>query len=83
MDIPLRRWGNSLGLRIPHKLVESLAWDETCVVEVHEIEQTLVIRKKTAPLDLDQLLASIPPDFQYPDDIRDFVDSPVIGQEML
>ncbi|MBE9176676.1 AbrB/MazE/SpoVT family DNA-binding domain-containing protein [Synechocystis salina LEGE 06155] len=83
MDIPLRKWGNSLGLRIPHKLVESLAWDENCIVEVQEMEQTLVIRKKTAPLELDQLLASIPADFQYPEDAQDFVDSPITGQEMI
>ncbi len=32
---------------------------------------------------LDILLASIPKGFQYPLDIQDFVDSPVIGQELL
>lgn len=83
MDIPLRKWGNSLGLHIPHQLVESLAWDETCIVEVQEIEQTLIIRKKTAPPDLDQLLASIPPDFHYPEDAQDFVNSPITGQERI
>lgn len=83
MDIPLRKWGNSLGLRIPHQLVESLAWDETCIVEVQEIGQTLIIRKKTAPPDLDQLLASIPPDFLYPEDAQDFVNSPITGQERI
>jgi hypothetical protein len=32
---------------------------------------------------LDELLDSIPEDFQYPDDITDFVESSAVGQEQL
>lgn len=83
MDIQLKKWGNSLGLRIPHKLAESFGLDETSLVEMLEIDGSLVIRKKQTPITLDELLASIPDDFQYPDDVQDFVESSAIANEML
>jgi antitoxin MazE len=42
-----------------------------------------MIRKKQPPVTLEVLLASIPEDFEYPSDVRDFVDSPPIGQELI
>ncbi len=83
MDIQLKKWGNSLGLRIPYKLAESFGLNETSLVEILEVDGDLVIRKKQSSLTLDDLLASIPKDFQYPDDVQDFVDSPAIANEML
>lgn len=83
MNIQLKKWGNSLGLRIPHKLSESLGLNENTEVEILEIDNCLVIRKKQTPLTLNDLLASIPSDFQYPDDVQDFVNSPAVGQEIL
>jgi antitoxin MazE len=83
MDIQLKKWGNSLGLQIPHKLAESFGLDETSLVEILEVDGSLVIRKKQPSLTLDKLLASIPSDFQYPDDVQDFVDSPAVGRELL
>lgn len=83
MDIRLRKWGNSLGLRIPHRLVESFGWDETCTLELQEQDDALVIRKKPHVPSLDELLASIPDDFQYPDDVQDFLDTSATGQELL
>lgn len=83
MDIQLKKWGNSLGLRIPHKLAESFGLDETSLVEMFEVDGSLVIRKKQTPITLNELLASIPDDFQYPDDVQDFVESSAIANEML
>ena len=83
MDVHLKKWGNSLGLRIPHQLADSFGLDETCTVEMSEVDGSLVIRKKAVPLTLDELLDSIPADFQYPDDVQDFVTSSVVGQEIL
>lgn len=34
-------------------------------------------------LTLQALIDSIPPDFEYPDDIADFIESEPIGQEIL
>jgi len=83
MDIQLKRWGNSLGLRIPHRLAESFGWDETSTVEMQEVDGALVIRKKSVPVTLEELLASIPADFHYPDDVQDFINGGVVGQEFL
>ena len=83
MDIQLKKWGNSLGLRIPHRLVESFGWAENSTVEMLEVDGALVIRKKAIAASLDELLASIPDDFRYPTDVDDFVSSGPQGQEWL
>lgn len=83
MDIQLKKWGNSLGLRIPRRLAESFGWNETSTVEMLEIDGALMIRKKAETLTLDKLLASIPTDFSYPEDVNDFVESRANGQELL
>jgi antitoxin MazE len=83
MDIQLKKWGNSLGLRIPHQLAESFGWDENSTVEILEADGALVIRKKGIATSLDELLASIPADFLYLPDVDDFVNSGPQGQELL
>jgi antitoxin MazE len=83
MDIQLKKWGNSLGLRIPYAIANSLGVDETSTLELLEVDNALILRKKQTPVTLDALLASIPQDFQYPSDVQDFADSPAIGQELL
>jgi antitoxin MazE len=83
MDIKLKRWGNSIGLRIPHKVAESFGLDENSIVELTESTDALVIRKKRNLSTLDELLLSIPNDFQYPEDVKDFVESESLGQEII
>ncbi|MEA5535365.1 AbrB/MazE/SpoVT family DNA-binding domain-containing protein [Crocosphaera sp. XPORK-15E] len=83
MDIQLKKWGNSIGFRIPQKIAESFGIDENSIVELTESKDALVITKKQNVSTLDQLLSSIPHDFQYPDDVIDFVESEALGQEMI
>lgn len=83
MDIHLKKWGNSIGLLIPHKIAESFGIDENSTIELTESKGTLIIKKKYKSLTLDDLLSTIPHDFRYPDDINDFVVSESIGQEIL
>jgi antitoxin MazE len=83
MDIQLKKWGNSLGLRIPHQLTKKFGWAENSTLEIEETEDALIIRKKPSSVTLEQLLASIPSDFTYPDDVKDFIHSTAIGQEIL
>ncbi|MFH7244413.1 MAG: AbrB/MazE/SpoVT family DNA-binding domain-containing protein [Spirulina sp.] len=83
MDIQLKKWGNSLGLRIPHRLAESFGWDENSTVELLEQDGALIIRKKATATSLEELLASIPDDFTYPADVEDFVQNEPQGQEWL
>ena len=83
MDIKLKKWGNSLGFRFPPKVAESFGLDENSIIELTESRDTLVIRKRKIIPDLDSLLASIPSDFQYPEDIADFVEGEAQGEERL
>ena len=83
MDIHLKKWGNSIGFRIPQKIAESFGINENSIIELTETKDALIINKKQKGPTLDELLASIPEDFQYPDDIRDFVESQALGQEII
>lgn len=83
MEIELRKWGNSIGFRIPQKVAESFGLDEHSVVELTQAKDALVITKKRGVATLDALLASIPNGFEYPNDVSDFVESGVIGRELI
>ncbi|NEP56273.1 MAG: AbrB/MazE/SpoVT family DNA-binding domain-containing protein [Symploca sp. SIO2G7] len=83
MEIELRKWGNSIGFRIPRKIAESFGIDEHSIIELTESEDALIITKKNSPSNLEELLASIPNDFQYPDDVQNFVESKPLGQEII
>jgi len=83
MDIELKKWGNSIGLRIPLKIAQSLGIEENSVVELTLAKEALVITKKKHTVTLDEILASIPDEFEYPVDVQDFVESVPLGQEMI
>ncbi|TAF56537.1 MAG: AbrB/MazE/SpoVT family DNA-binding domain-containing protein [Oscillatoriales cyanobacterium] len=83
MELSLKKWGNSLGLRIPHHLAQTWELDEHSIVELTETPDGLILRKKPVPLTLDDLLASIPPDFSPPDDLTVWTDSAPTGRELL
>jgi antitoxin MazE len=83
MEVELRKWGNSIGLRIPSKVAQSWGIDEKSVVELTESGDKLIISKKQTLPTLDEMLASIPEDFEYPDDVADFVGSKPVGDEIL
>ena len=83
MDVQIKKWGNSIGLRIPYKVAEQLGFEEDSIVELTITAGGLTIKKKLFPSALDDLLASIPDDFQYPNDIAGFVDSQPVGREQL
>jgi antitoxin MazE len=49
-----------------------------------EVRENRSIVEKDNPLpDLDEILDSIPDDFNYPEDISDFVDGKAVGEELL
>ncbi len=82
MEVKLRKWGNSLGLRIPAKIAQSIGLNENSTVEIIQSGESLIISKKE-DIALDELLASIPDDFEYPEDVRDFVESSCAGKELI
>ncbi len=83
MKVELRKWGNSIGLRIPSKIAQSWGIDENSVVELTEAGDKLIISKKQTVPTLDEMLDSIPEGFEYPDDVADFVGSEPLGDEIL
>ena len=83
MDIQLKKWGNSLGFRIPYKIAAQLGLEEDTIVELMLDENGLTLRKKLFPSTLDELLDSLPDNFEYPDDIADFTEGAPSGQELL
>ena len=83
MKVELRKWGNSIGLRIPSKIAQSWGIDEKSVVELTESGDKLIISKKQTVPTLDEMLASIPEGFEYPDDVADFIGSQPVGDELI
>ena len=82
MEVKLRKWGNSIGLRIPSKIAQSWGIDENSVVELTKAGDQLIISKKHSVPTLDEMLASIS-EFEYPDDVADFISSEPLGGELL
>ena len=74
-------------MRFFYKGAESVEIDENSIVEPTVTEDIPTIKKKPTPstLDstLDELIDSIPDDFQYPDDVADFVQGEAAGRELL
>lgn len=83
MEVKLKKWGNSIGFRILRKIAERFDIDEHSIIELTESQDALIITKKNKPSTLEELLDSIPNDFQYPDDIQDFVASKPLGKEII
>jgi len=83
MKIQLRKWGNSLGLRVPQKIAQKYGLDENSLVELTETSEGIMIQKRNRISSLDELLSSIPDDFAYPEDIREFNESGSVGEELI
>ena len=47
MEVRLRKWGNSLGLRITSHIAHKLEIDENSSFEIGESENSLILTKKT------------------------------------
>lgn len=83
MEVKLRKWGNSIGFRIPSKVATSWGIDENSVVELIESGDKLIISQKQTVPTLDEMLDSIPEGFEYPDDVADFIGSQPVGDELI
>lgn len=83
MDIQLKKWGDSVAFPIPRNIAEQIGVDENSTVELTATENGFSIKPKSLSPTIDELLSSIPDDFQYPDDITDFVNSDALGREQL
>ena len=62
MTSKIRRWGNSLALRIPHAIAELSSLKQDSEVEIQVVDNKLVIEVvKKEKLRLEDLLAKITP----------------------
>lgn len=63
MKTSVRKWGNSLALRIPKPLADEIGLEENSTVEISLREGELVIAPAIGPKpDLDDLLAAVTED---------------------
>lgn len=59
MRTKIRRWGNSLGLRIPKALAEAAAVGEGSSVDLSVLQGEIVVRSVARRYDLAELLADV------------------------
>ncbi len=65
MQATVRKWGNSLALRIPKALAEEAGLERDKPVSIRFEQGELRIKaRRTKRYDLDELLASVPDDFE-------------------
>ena len=83
IGVELKKWGNSVGLRIPASILNSLNLAENTQVNLTVEGDRLIVEKNNPLPTLDDILDSIPADFDYPEDVQDFVSSEAVGEELL
>ena len=80
MNQQVKKWGNSLAVRLPAQLSAELGLKENDAVEIRREGSSLTI-EKVAPIDdptLDELIAGI-----TPDNLHDPIDwGPAVGREI-
>ena len=71
METILRKWGNSIGLRIPALLLAELGLSENTPVELKVEDGKLIVapgrRKRRWKYSLDELLAGVSPENIHPE----------------
>jgi len=59
VEARLKKWGNSLGVRIPQSIAKDVGLTEDSVVDLRAEDGRLVIRLKAKSYKLDELLAQV------------------------
>ncbi len=83
IGVELRKWGNSIGLRIPVQIMDNLNLVENTKVNLTVEGNRLIIEKDNPLPSLDEIIDSIPENFDYPEDIADFVAGASLGDELI
>ena len=65
VQVQLKRWGNSLGLRIPKGVAEAAGLKADDAVNIDGSEEGFVVRKARPRLDLSALLDAVTPDNRH------------------
>lgn len=83
MNVEVKQWGNGLGLLIPPELATIFDIKESTQLEITAENDHVILRKQSKSLTLEDILASFPENYQYPDDIADFINGPIVGREII
>ena len=76
----VQKWGNSLAVRIPKALADEAGLERDKQVNIHYEDGELRIRtRRRQRYDLDELLASVPDDFEP----EEWDIGPPVGDEVL
>ena len=79
MSTTIQKWGNSLGIRIPSQIAESIAVSQGSEVDlIVSDDHTLIIRPRKKKPTLEELLAQCQPENRH-----DEIDFGVEGKELL
>lgn len=79
MRTTIKKWGNSLAICIPHELADDIGLEVGSEVELRVVNGELRIRKRRRKrYDLDEMLASVPDDF----DEEEWDTGPPVGNEI-
>lgn len=81
METTLRQFGNSLGIVIPKVLRESLALSAGQTVQLEQTEQGLLLKPAKLKYSLKDLIAQCDIHAPMPDDLKDWVNAPNVGNE--
>ena len=79
MQLAVKKWGNSVGIRIPALLSNSLKLQAESLVDIQEVDGRLIIEPIKPKYNLEQLLSGI-----TEDNLHNEVDfGKPVGKEML
>ncbi|MDE2952768.1 MAG: AbrB/MazE/SpoVT family DNA-binding domain-containing protein [Chloroflexota bacterium] len=76
----VQKWGNSRAVRIPKAIAEEAGLDFDCAVDIKCVDGEIRIKRarKRKRYDLDELLASVPDDFEP----QEWDTGPPVGNEV-
>jgi antitoxin MazE len=61
MESKVRKWGNSLGIRIPKSVADDVGLTQDCEVSLEVARGQLIVRPKSKACKLDELLSKLSP----------------------
>jgi antitoxin MazE len=65
MEITLNKWGNSLGIRIPKHLIEKNKLMDGSTLEISEVTDGILIKKKLRLPTIEEIAKSYPKNYTY------------------
>lgn len=65
MEIHLKRWGNSLGLRIPKGIADAAGFKVDDAVSIDTSQDGLIVKKARRKYDLVELISKITPENRH------------------